>query len=341
MSGTTTGKGIGFFSRLLDNTTPGERYALAAEQIRLAEDVGFDAAWVAQHHFHGSEGGLPSPLVFLAHVAASTSTIRLGTGIITLPLEDPLRVAEDAAVLDLLSGGRLEVGVGSGGTPSSFLAFGLDASARHDVYNRHLQVLRDAWSGKTLGSAANQLYPAAPQLLDRLWQATFSADGGRRAGEAGDGLMLSRTQPRPPARPDATLAQLQDPIVDAYLDALPPGRTPRILASRTLFVAQDRRQALRLAGQGLRRQVKAFERQGHVFTGTTVEELMTAFDAHVGTPADVVESLGRDTVLERATDVSFQVHSIDPPHADILRSIELTAASVLPQLGWNHIPAAA
>ena len=97
-------KQLGFFTRLLDQVEPGERYRLAAEQICCAEQQGFDSAWVAQHHFVEAEGGLPAPFVFLAHVAAQTSRIRLGTGIVTLPLEMPLRVAEDASVLDLLCG---------------------------------------------------------------------------------------------------------------------------------------------------------------------------------------------------------------------------------------------
>src|SRR4051812_20255025 len=121
-------KRLGFFTRLLDDASPGERYRLAAEQIVHAEANGFDSAWVAQHHFSRDEGGLPAPFVFLSYVAALTSRIRLGTGIVTLPLEQPIRAAEDAAVLHLLSGGRLELGVGSGGTPSSFTAFGLDST---------------------------------------------------------------------------------------------------------------------------------------------------------------------------------------------------------------------
>ena len=137
-------KRLGFFTRLLDEASAGERYRLAAEQIIHAERHGFESAWVAQHHFHEAEGGLPSPLVFLSHVAARTSTIRLGTGIITLPLENPVRVAEDTVVLDLLSGGRLEVGVGTGGTPSSFTAFGLDSAQRSEIYDRHLATVRDA-----------------------------------------------------------------------------------------------------------------------------------------------------------------------------------------------------
>ncbi|NAS63097.1 putative FMN-dependent luciferase-like monooxygenase, partial [Pseudomonas syringae pv. actinidiae] len=118
---------------MLDDVPAGQRYRLAAEQIIKAEQLGFDSAWVAQHHFHADEGGLPSPLVFLAQVAAQTRRIRLGTGVITLPMEQPLRVAEDTAVLDLLSNGRLEVGIGSGGTPSSFTAFGHSSEQRGEI----------------------------------------------------------------------------------------------------------------------------------------------------------------------------------------------------------------
>src|ERR1700757_2404251 len=106
---------LAFFTRLLDTAPAAERYRLAAEQIAHAERCGYDTAWVAQHHFHEHEGGLPSPFVFLGHVAARTSRIRLGTGIVTLPLELPVRVAEDAIVLDLMCGGRLEVGIGPRG----------------------------------------------------------------------------------------------------------------------------------------------------------------------------------------------------------------------------------
>jgi alkanesulfonate monooxygenase SsuD/methylene tetrahydromethanopterin reductase-like flavin-dependent oxidoreductase (luciferase family) len=68
--------------------------------------------------------------VFLAHVAARTSRIRLGTGIVTLPLDEPVRVAEDAAVFDLIWNGRLELGLGSRGTPSAFAGFGRDSADR-------------------------------------------------------------------------------------------------------------------------------------------------------------------------------------------------------------------
>ncbi|SDL19376.1 putative FMN-dependent luciferase-like monooxygenase [Nonomuraea jiangxiensis] len=319
---------LGFFTRLLDDVTPGERYRLAAEQIAHAEAYGFDTAWVAQHHFDGVEGGLPAPLVFLAHVAARTSRIRLGTGIITLPLEHPVRVAEDAAVLDLLTGGRLEVGVGSGGTPSSFAPFGHDSADRSAVYAEHLAVLVRAWSGEDLGGG-NRLYPPAPGLLERIWEATFSVAGGARAGRAGNGLMLSRTQPRPADNPQATLAGIQRPIVDAYYDNLPPGAVPRIVASRTAFVADNRAEALRCAELGLGRGRLPFE-----LPDNDLDTRIAAFDVHVGTPQDVIESLRADPTLEHVTDLVFQVHSVDPPHPLILRSIELLATEVAPALGW-------
>jgi putative FMN-dependent luciferase-like monooxygenase len=326
---------LGFFTRLLDQATAVERYRLATEQIVHAEQHGFDSAWVAQHHFDGDEGGLPAPFVFLAHVAARTSQIRLGTGIVTLPLEEPVRVAEDAAVFDLISNGRLELGLGSGGTPSAFAGFGRDSANRAAIFERNAAIVRDALAGKPLGGG-NIVYPPAPALVDRIWQATFSAAGGTRAGEAGDGLMLSRTQPRPKDTPDASLADLQHPIIDAYLAAQPHGREPRIMASRTLFVADDRREALRLADVGLRRVVDHLVEIGFVPPGRSLAELIAALDMHVGTPDDVIASLRADSTLDRVTDLVFQVHSVDPPHASILRSIELIAKTVAPGLGWEQ-----
>lgn len=319
---------LGFFTRLLDDVPAGERYRLAAEQIEHAETLGFDTAWVAQHHFDGDEGGLPAPLVFLAHVAARTRRIRLGTGIITLPLEHPVRVAEDTAVLDLLTGGRLEVGVGGGGTPSSFPPFGHDSADRAALYADHLAVLLRAWSGEDLGGG-NRLYPPAPRLAGAVWEATFSVSGGARAGRAGNGLMLSRTQPRPAGNPRATLADIQRPIVDAYHENLPSGAAPRIVASRTAFVADSRAEALRCAERGLGRSRLPFEPPGD-----DLRHRIAAFDVHLGTPDDVIESLRADPTLERVTDLVFQAHSVDPPHPLLLRSIELLATEVAPALGW-------
>lgn len=324
---------LAFFTRLLDDAPAAERYRLATDQIRHAERFGIERAWVAQHHFRAAEGGLPAPFVFLAHAAAATSEIRLGTGVVTLPLEDPVRVAEDAAVADLLSGGRIDLGLGSGGTPSSFVPFGQDVADKAAVYDRKLALLLDALRGNEIGGG-NTLYPDASSLADRVWQATFSVPGGSRAGVYGHGLLLSRTQPRPADALGASLARLQEPIVDAYLDALPDGAQPRVTASRTVFVADDRADALRFAEVGLRRAVDGFRRAGQTIPGETLDELIVALDTHLGTPEEVAASLAADTTLERATEVAFQVHSVDAPHDWVLRSIELFATEVAPALGW-------
>src|SRR5712692_4966544 len=298
-------KRLGFFTRLLDQADPAERYRLAGAQIVHAERCGYDSAWVAQHHFHEDEGGLPAPFVFLAQVAGGTSRIRLGTGIVTLPLELPIRVAEDAAVLDLMSGGRLEVGVGGGGNLSAYAAFGQDSAERGTLLTGHLQVLRDAWAGRPL-PGGDRLYPANPTLVERVWQATFLVDGARRAGAAGDGLLLSRTQPRPADAPGLSLAEIQNPMIDAYLAALPEGREPRILASRTVFVADDRAEALRFAEAGLTPHHARLAKSGRVTGSGSVGELIGAFNVHLGTPDDVIASLQADSALARSTDFTVQ-----------------------------------
>lgn len=328
-------KRLGFFTRLLDEAPAAERYRIAAEQIVHAEHAGLDSAWIAQHHFHEGEGGLPSPFTFLGYVAAQTSRIRLGTGIVTLPLENAVRVAEDAAVLDLLCNGRFELGVGTGGNPSAFAAFGLDSTQRNEIFARNLDIVRKALAGKPL-HGGDMLYPQRPQLDRRIWQATFSVAGGVRAGKAGDGLLLSRTQPRTREAPKATLAEIQNPIIDAYLAALPPGCEPRIMASRSVFVADDRGEALRFADIGLRRALPQFLKGGHADPGEALEEMIAAFDTHVGDAGAVIASLASDATLERVTDLVFQVHSVDAPHPQVLRSIDLVAGTVAPALGWTR-----
>src|SRR6516162_11473046 len=223
-----------------------------------------------------------------------------------------------------------------GGNLSAYDAFGLDSTERTALLERHHRVLVDAWSGRAL-PGGDRLYPPNPGLADRIWQATFNIEGARRAGAAGDGLRLSRTQPRPAGKPRLSLTDIQNPMIDAYLASLTPDRAPRILASRTVFVADDRAEALRLAEIGLARQRVRYAAIGRaVFVdGMSVHDQIAAMDIHIGDPDDVIGSLRADTVLARATDLTVQSHSIDPPHPLILRSIELVAEVVAPALGWS------
>lgn len=336
-----SGPRLGFFSRVLEDASPADRYRFAIEQIAEAERSGFASAWLAQHHFGEHEGGLPSPFVLLAAAAERTERIALATGVITLPLDDPLRVAEDVTVLDQISGGRVQLGLATGGTPSSFAAFGRESDRRREIFADHFDVLLDALEGRGIRGTASRIYPTSGTLAERIWQATFSADGGRRAGERGDGLLLSRTQPRTPDAPDAPLHELQLPIIEAYRAALPEGAPVRVLASRTALVvdAENRTRAFELAGDGLRHLARTMF--GIDTDDVSLDELVRITDTHVGTVDEVVASLAADETLPAASDVSFQVHSIAATHELTLRSLQLLASEVAPRLGLSIGPDAA
>lgn len=340
MTTDTTGPRLGFFTRLLEDASAAQRYRFALEQIRAAERFGFASAWVAQHHFSAAEGGLPSPLVFLSHAAALTSRIRLGTAIITLPMENAVRVAEDAVVTDVLADSRLEIGLGSGGNPKSFPAFGTSFDERRGVFADNLATLRTLFAGGSLDTD-HLLYPEPAANTEvsgldrRLWQATFSSGGASAAGAAGDGLMLSRTQPRPDDRPEARLDEVQLPVIDAYLSQLPAGVEPRILASRTAVVAAagDLPELRALTEPALR--AEANRLVGYDTSSLSLDELLIATDTYLGTPEQVTERLSNDRVLDRVSDVSFQVHSVPATNDHALRSIELLATEVAPALGLS------
>jgi alkanesulfonate monooxygenase SsuD/methylene tetrahydromethanopterin reductase-like flavin-dependent oxidoreductase (luciferase family) len=116
-------------------------YAQTVEQMAYAEQLGFDSIWISEHHFV-DDGYCPSVLAVAAHVAARTSRVRIGTSVLLLPLHDPLRVAEDANTVDLLSGGRLDLGIGLGYRPVEFEAFGVPRRQRPSRFEDNLAILR-------------------------------------------------------------------------------------------------------------------------------------------------------------------------------------------------------
>lgn len=333
---------LGVFTRLVDDVTPAEVYARALRLFETAEDLGFDTGWVAQHHARKS-GGLPSPLVFLAAAAARTQRLRLATGIITLPLENPVRLAEDAAVLDVLSDGRLELGFGTGGDEAVFSIFGRDLDRRQTDYDRAFASVCDALLGKALSPGGPVLFPAAPRLASCLWEATFGVEGAIRAAEHGSGLLLARTAIRPAAPADGSaaaprqpLGEAQAPLVDAYLAHWPASAgAPRIGLSRSLYVAPTRAEAIADAEAGIRRHARLLSHRSGFSGERTVEELLASADVHCGSPEDVIASLRADRLLPAATDLILQVHPVDPSPEKTLRSLQLIASEVAPALGWR------
>src|SRR6516165_5949507 len=140
-------------------------YEEVAELVRLADDLGVRYAWFSEHHAHAHHGHLPTPLLFALHLAGQTRQIRLGTAIICLNLHHPLDVAEQVAVADILAGGRLAVGFGSGSTPEEFGLFGLpvtDDDERHERFEEALRLIRSAWSGNGTMTGESQRYFSVP-----------------------------------------------------------------------------------------------------------------------------------------------------------------------------------
>jgi len=113
--------------------------------MELAERLGYDSVWVGEEHFY-CFGICPSPQLFLTALARETSRLRLGTAISLLPFENPLRKAEDFAMLDILSGGRLNFGVGRGIIPKHFEGFRRDPRESRARYEESLHIIRGAWS---------------------------------------------------------------------------------------------------------------------------------------------------------------------------------------------------
>lgn len=164
-----------------------------------AEAMGFDDVWVAEHHH--SPFAIGSALtVLLSHIAARTSTIRLGTGASLLSLNDPVRVAEDVASLDLLSGGRIEFGVARGGPfPVQYRQAGIASAdaARERMYEALALILRlwrepqTSFDGRFFRYDSMSVYPKPLQQRVPVWLASLAADSRRLAAEHGYGLMAT------------------------------------------------------------------------------------------------------------------------------------------------------
>lgn len=127
--------------------TSAQFYAELLEQAEAADALGFDSFWIAEHHFH-EYGGIPRPPIWMAAAAQRTRRIRLGAAVVVLPFDNPLRVAEDYAMVDILSAGRLDLGVGSGYLRHEFDGFGLDAAEKRERFDEALEVLLQAWAGE-------------------------------------------------------------------------------------------------------------------------------------------------------------------------------------------------
>lgn len=126
-------------------------YGEVVAQAELADRIGYDTFWVAEHHFH-EYGVVPNPAVMLATLAQRTKRIRLGTAISILTFHNPLTVAENYAMLDVLSGGRLVYGVGSGYLPHEFAGYAIDPAEKRDRFDENLAIVRRLLAGERVSA---------------------------------------------------------------------------------------------------------------------------------------------------------------------------------------------
>lgn len=120
------------------------------EQVEYADRIGIDYVWLVEHHFVRHGGMLPANYAFLCYLAARTERIRLGTGATVLPLNDPVRVAEQGATLDQLSNGRFDFGVGRGFIRDEFDAFGVPMRESRERVEEGVELVLDAWRSEPL-----------------------------------------------------------------------------------------------------------------------------------------------------------------------------------------------
>ena len=170
-----------------------ELYAETLDFIAWSETVGFEGAWVPEHH-GADDGYMPSPAVALAAIAARTTTLRLGSAISLAPLYHPVRFAEECAVLDILSGGRVEMAAAIGYRRRETDAFGVDFTKRGRRFDEFLEIVRRLWAGETVNFEGQHytvknaaIMPPPPRGRIPLYIGGFADKAMERVAKYGDG----------------------------------------------------------------------------------------------------------------------------------------------------------
>lgn len=254
--------GIGLFSGQIPEGSGrsfAQEYRETIDLVRLAEALGFDSAWVTEHH-GSSDGYLPSLFPMLAAFAAATERIQLGTGVVLAPLHDPIRLAEDAAVVDQLSGGRLIMGLGLGWREEEFRMLRIPFESRVTRIVETAEVLRRAWTGERF-SFRGRVFdydrikvtpPPAQPGGPPIFLGGYHDRAIRRAGRLGDGFITDD------AAPD-TLRTSLGLVEEGAREAGKDPASVDVAILQNAFVWDDADSAWRLIEAGVRQQWGAYE----------------------------------------------------------------------------------
>jgi len=285
-------------------------YREQVELIELSERLGFDEAWVTEHHFNPSSPSA-SPVALLAHLAARTRRLRLGSAAVLLPFHHPFRVAEDVATLDLLSGGRFDFGVAKGGPfPSQNKHFLVDSesSRRRSVEALRLiqRLLREDevhFEGEFYRAEGVSIAPKPLQSPVPIYIATSTPELVRVAAEAGHGLMNG------PPFPLETIRR----IVNGYREAA-GGLAPRLVLTRFFHIGSTHEQAVEearhLLGSFVERMAKSTAAMQPEWTPWFELERVVA-DSLIGTVEEIAERVVEFEIELGATSLLLKPLSTD------------------------------
>ena len=303
-------------------------------EAQQAERCGFDSFFTNEHHQEPA-GYFPSPLPLLAAIATRTTTIRLGTGIVVLPLYHPTRLAEDCAVIDIISRGRLILGVGLGYQEGDFAAYGLRVSDRVSLFEENIEIVKRAWTEEKVYFAGkrhtltNVMVTPKPVQKPRppIWVAAVSDEAMKRAGRVGDALLCDSFQ---------LPARLKRRVELYRATAESRGRADRVVMFREGFVAPTREQALRDYEEGLLSTHRYYWRHGSYYQDVKREEDLDlkriSLDRLIlGSPEDCIEKVrmwhrevGADYFMIRCR------HPAGPSHDKVLEALRLFGEEVIP-----------
>src|SRR5205085_1929984 len=210
-------------------------------EAQLAEASGFDSCFFGEHH-QDKDGFLPSPLIVATAVAARTKALKVGTSVILLPLHHPVHLAEDVITLDLVSKGRVILGVGIGYQPSDFNAFAVPMEERLARFEESVEILKLCWAGEPFSFRGKHFVLDDIRITPRpyqkpgppLWIGASVAAAARRAGRIADGFVGT---PSTGLENATTLATIYK---DAAREA---GRPAQVVQMRDAWVAKNRAEA--------------------------------------------------------------------------------------------------
>ena len=307
---------------------PADLYADCLAQIRLADDAGFDGVWLGEHHFT-DDGFAPSLMTLAAAVAAQTTRVRIGTYVLLLPQHHPVRLAEAATAVDVLSNGRLVLGLGLGYRPDEFAAVGLDYRRRGDVMDECLEILVGCFTQEVFSFEGRYFQVADVAMTPRPVQEPMPPIllGGsgermlRRAARFGcSGLALAP----PPALADRHAQLVREHGGDPS--------TQRYIGMAMGFVHEDDGVAWKLA------EPHAMWDLDHYNAWFTGAGLPPQFpngpreDCIIGTPDRWIEAVAERCRHVRCDHLVVSLTGSGMAHADVMRAIELFADRVLPAL---------